>query len=130
MADDLEIGDARVEFMAGYILKTLKIKGDKWTKMYGIEENKITILEYLEKNENSLLVFLLSSSGALAVSYNYPSVIKTKACYFAKKQKESISKDMNLKEALIYGDLSYSPLEQLSALLDEVINRENLFKNE
>ncbi|MFN9945030.1 MAG: hypothetical protein ACK56I_36735, partial [bacterium] len=61
---------------------------------------------------------------------NYPSVIKTKACYFAKKQKESISKDMNLKEALIYGDLSYSPLEQLSALLDEVINRENLFKNE
>jgi hypothetical protein len=37
---------------------------------------------------------------------------------------------MNLKEALIYGDLSYSPLEQLSALLDEVINRENLFKNE
>lgn len=121
MADDLEIGDSRVEFMAGYLLKTLKIKPDKWVKMYGIEDNKTMIMEYLEKNEQSLLVFLLNTSGALIVSYSYPVQIKTKACYFAKKSKESIGKDQNIKEVLLYGDLSYSPLEQLSALLDEVI---------
>ena len=78
-------------------------------------------------DEQTLLVFLLNTSGALTVSYNYPNVIKSKACYFAKKHKESISKDMNLKESLIYGDLSYSPLEQLSALLDEVISLEKIF---
>lgn len=126
MADDLEIGDTRVEFMAVYILKTLKLKPDKWMKMYAIEDNKIMIIEYLEKNEQNLLVFAVTSSGALTVSYSYPVQFKTKACYFAKKNKETIGKDTILKEALIYGDLSYSPLDQLSAILDEVKKKFNL----
>ena len=57
MADDLEIGDSRVEFMAGYLLKTLKIKPDKWVKMYGIEDNKTMIMEYLEKMNKVCLFF-------------------------------------------------------------------------
>jgi dynein heavy chain len=121
MAEDLEIGDSRVEFMAVYLLKTLKIKGDRWTKMYAIEDNKVIIHEFVEKNEQNLLVFILSSSGALSVQYEYPNIVKGKLCYFAKKNKEAIGKDLNIKEALIYGDLSYSPLEQMSAILDEVI---------
>ncbi|CAF0714705.1 unnamed protein product [Brachionus calyciflorus] len=121
MADDLEIQDARVEFLAIYLLKTLKIKGDKWTKMYAIEDNKIMIHEFLDKNEQTLLVFILNSSGTLTVSYSYPNTLKNKACYFAKKNRDPISKDVNIKDALIYGDLSYSPLDQLSAILDELL---------
>ena len=120
MAEDLELSDSRVEFIAVYLLKTLKLKNDKWTKMYSVEDNKITIQEFLDKNEQSLLVFTLNSSSALMVGYSYPTQIKTKACYFAKKNKESVGKDLNIKDALIYGDLSYSPLEQLAAILDEV----------
>ncbi len=125
MADDLDIGDSRVEFMAAFILKTLKIKADKWQKMYGIEDNKIIILEYLEKSDQILLVFILTPAGGLIVTHQYPQQLKGKACYFAKKNKENIPKDSNLKEVLIYGDLSYSPLDQLSAILDEVMK--NLF---
>ena len=121
MADDLEIGDSRIEFVAFYLLKTLKLKNDKWAKMYGIDDNKLMIVEFFEKAEHSLLVFLLNSSGALTVSNQYPTQLKTKAIYFAKaKGKDAIGKDQNIKEALLYGDLSYSPLEQLSAILDEV----------
>ncbi len=120
MADDLEIGDSRIEFMAGYLLKTFKIKGDKWTKMYAVEDNKLAIIEFVEKPDQVLLVFVLNSSGALSVSYNYPTQFKSKAIYFAKRGKEAIPKDANIKEVLLYGDLSYSPLEQLSAILDEV----------
>ena len=120
MAEDLEIGDSRVEFMAGYLMKTLKLKNDKWHKMYGVEDNKILIQEFVEKADQQMLVFILNPSGALTVQYTYPTASKTKAVYFVKKNKEGLTKDLKLSDALIYGDLSYSPLDQLSAILDEV----------
>lgn len=120
MAEDLkEIGDSRIEFMASFVLKSFKIKLDKWMKMYVIEENKTMIFEFAEKNEQNLLVFYMSLSGAMIVAFEYPTQIKTKACYFAKKNKESLGKE-SLKDSLVYGDLSYSPVDQLSAMLDEV----------
>jgi dynein heavy chain len=120
MADDLELNDSRIEFMAVYLLKTLKLKSDKWTKMYAVEENKITIQEFLDKSDQNLIVFNLNAAGILAPAYAYPNQIKAKACYFAKRTKDPIGKDVNIKDALLYGDLSYSPLDQLSAILDEV----------
>jgi dynein heavy chain, axonemal len=129
MADELELNDQRVEFMAVYLLKTLKLKADKWTKMYGLEENKITIQDFLDKPENSLLVFSLNAAQSLVVGNLYPTQLKSKACFFSKKSKEPILKDVNIKDALVYGDLSYSPLDQLSAILDEVINNKFLHNN-
>jgi dynein heavy chain len=126
MADELEIGDSRIEFMALYLLKTLKLKNDKWMKMYAIEENKIVIQEFLDKPDLNILVFSLNAAQALIVSYSYPTQIKSKACYFAKKNKDAITKDASIKDVLIYGDLSYSPLDQLSAILDEVISQNQL----
>ena len=124
MSEDLkDIGDPRVEFMANYILKTLKIKSDKWNKMYVIDENKTMILEFVEKAEQNLLVFNMTPAGALTVSYEYPNQFKTKAIYFAKKNKENITKD-SMKDAVLYGDLSIAPVDQLSAILDEVIRYE------
>ena len=123
MSDDLkDIGDSRVEFMANYLLKTFKIKSEKWNKMYVIEENKTMILEFVEKAEQNLLVFNMSPAGALTVSYEYPNSFKSKAIYFAKKNKENITKDA-MKDAVIYGDLSVAPVDQLSAILDEVIRK-------
>lgn len=118
--DELELTDSRVEFMAVYILKTLKLKSDKWMKMYAIEDNKVLIQEFLDKNEQNLLVYILNPSGSLIVQYNYPNQIKAKAIYFSKKNKEAVPKDIPMKDAVVYGDLSYSPLDQLSAILDEV----------
>ena len=122
MADELEIGDSRIEFMAVYLLKTLKLKNDKWMKMYAIDENKQIINDFFEKTDISLIVFYLNISGALTVQYQYPTLIKSKVAYFVKKTKESISKETPIKDALAYGDLSTTPLDQLSAILDEVIH--------
>ena len=120
MSDDLEIGDSRIEFIALYVLKTLKLKSDKWTKFYAPDDNKLVMQEFVDKNEQNLLVFSLNAAQAIVATHAYPSTLKTKACYFAKKSKEAIAKDVNIKDALLYGDLSYSPLDQLSAILDEV----------
>jgi dynein heavy chain, axonemal len=121
MADDLDISDSRVKFMASYLIKTLKLKEEKWNRMYAIEENKIAIQDFLDKNEENIIVFLINSTQTLVYQFTYPNNVKSKACYFAKKAgKDALSKDINIKDALLYGDLSYAPIDQLSAILDEV----------
>ena len=40
--------------------------------------------------------------------------------YFIKKVKEPVPKEAPVKNYIIYGDVSYSPIDQLSAFIDEV----------
>jgi len=83
MAAELDIGDARVEFIADYVLKTLRIKGDKWTKMYVIEENKALCIDFFDKPDSPTLVIALNPAGGLAVSNEWPAQFKQKAVSFA-----------------------------------------------
>lgn len=119
-AAELELGDARVEFMADYVLKTLRLKGDKFTKMYNVEENKMMFMEFFEKADHMVMIIQAAGGGALNVSYDWPTNLRNKACYFVRKAKDLITKDANLRNVFYYGDLSYAPLEQLSAFVDEV----------
>ncbi|GFN78401.1 dynein heavy chain 9, axonemal, partial [Plakobranchus ocellatus] len=121
MASELEIGDSRVEFIADYVLKTLKIKPDKWTKMYSLDENKQMFMDFFEKPELNTLVVIATTAGGLVVQYEWPTNPKAKACYFVRRSRDGIQKDTVLRNALIYGDLSTSPLDQLSAFVDEVL---------
>jgi hypothetical protein len=79
LAADLEIGDARIEFVADYVLKTLRIKPDKWTKMYGIEENKQLCVEFFDKSDAQSLILAVNASGGLVVSNDWPTQFKQKA---------------------------------------------------
>ena len=98
----------------------MKLKQDKWAKLIGNEEYKQLVLDFFEKQEHNILVIMQNSSGQLQPSYEFPASTKSKSVYFMKKEKGmNIGKD-NYKTALSYGDLSYSPLEHLSALVDEV----------
>ena len=117
---DLELGDSRVEFMADYVIKTLKCKPDKWMKMYNVEETKLKFMDWFDKPEISSLIVLSNPGGALSAQHEMPSNTKQKAFYFVKKNREAITKDVPLRQAIFYGDLSSSPLEQLSAFVEEV----------
>ncbi|XP_064623162.1 dynein beta chain, ciliary-like [Lineus longissimus] len=121
VAAELELGDSRVEFMADYVLKTMKYKGDKWTKMYSLEENKLMFFDFFEKQELTNFVILSTPAGGLTVQFDWPTSLKSKGCYFIKKGKEPVTKDQPLRNTVLYGDLSYSPMEQLSAFVDEVL---------
>ncbi|RDD42081.1 Dynein beta chain, ciliary [Trichoplax sp. H2] len=120
MSNDNDNVDVRLEWISEYVLRTLKVKYEKWQKMYTIDENKNIIQQVLDKSDQMILVFYSNSAGALCVSLEFPSTLKQKAVYFIKKAREPIPKE-NFKAALNYGDLSNSPLEQLSALVDEVL---------
>ena len=116
----MEFNDVRFEFISEYTLKSMKLKADKWAKLQGNDEYRQTIIDFFEKPEYNIIVIYQNNAGQLQPTFDFPSAMKAKAVYFSKKEKGmNVGKD-NYKTALAYGDLSYSPLEQLSALVDEV----------
>ena len=111
--------DPRLQFIESYTLKTLKVKNDKWQKLLSQDEMKQLIVDWVEKNDEANLIMILQSNGIPQPFYEFPENLKSKSVYFVKKSKSSLSKE-KFRSEIIYGDLSNSPLEQLSALVDEV----------
>ncbi|XP_077869744.1 dynein beta chain, ciliary-like [Saccoglossus kowalevskii] len=112
--------DPRYDFISDYVLKSFKVKPDKWSKCIGVDENRLLMTEFFEKVDNTQLIFQSSAAGLIVPQLDWPTNLKQKAIYFVRKNKDAIQKD-NIKNVLVYGDISYSPLEQLSALVDEVL---------
>lgn len=116
----MEFNDVRFEFISDYVLKTMKLKADKWAKLQGNEEYRQLIIDFFEKTEHNTLVISLSGGSQLVPTHEFPASMKNKAVYFVKKEKGiNVGKD-NFKNSLSYGDLSASPLDQLSVLVEEV----------
>jgi len=67
-----------------------------------------------------LLVFSSSSVGSLSVADTWPTQPRAKTVYFARKNRDVIPKDAPVKQLLVYGDLSYALLDQLSAFVEQV----------
>lgn len=114
-------GDPRLDFFQDYVLRTFKVKPDKWSKLLGNEEARQALMEFCEKAEDQYLVIYLNSSSQLTPASAFPGSSKNKAVFFVKRNKGALTKD-NLRSLLMYGDLSYSPLEHLSALVENVSN--------
>ncbi|XP_043925657.1 dynein axonemal heavy chain 9 [Protopterus annectens] len=117
---EISTTDKRYEFLENYVLKTFKLKADRWQKCISTDEYQQILQSFLDKNEHSLLVVSLTSAGQLIPSFEFPSSSKNKAIFFSKKSKEPLSAD-SLKTNLIFGDISPSLLEQFAALVEEVI---------
>lgn len=114
--------DARLQFIESYTMKTLKIKNDKWQKLLSQDEQKQLIVDWVEKGDQLNLIMITQANGIPLPFYEFPDNLRAKSVYFVKKSKHSLSKD-GFRSQIIYGDLSNSPLEQLSALVDEVFNK-------
>uniref|UniRef100_F7AU91 AAA+ ATPase domain-containing protein n=1 Tax=Ciona intestinalis TaxID=7719 RepID=F7AU91_CIOIN len=112
--------DKRYQFLEDYVLKTLKLKADKWQKCIGVEENKIFIQEFFDKADNVFLIISSNAAGILTPSNNFLPAGKTKAVYFIKRGRETIGAD-TVQTQLLFGDLSYAPLDQMSSLVDDVL---------
>lgn len=65
MVEELDIADLRIHFLADYLIKSLRLRSDKWTKMVQIEEQNHLILEFCEKPQPTLLVFHVNPAGSL-----------------------------------------------------------------
>nr|XP_006635186.1 PREDICTED: dynein heavy chain 9, axonemal isoform X1 [Lepisosteus oculatus] len=112
--------DKRYDFLEEYVLKTLKLKADRWQKCVGTEEYKQIIREFLDRTDQTVLVVSLNAAGQLIPTTEFPASTKNKAVYFVKRSKDLLTPE-SIKNSLLYGDLSYSPLDQFSALVEEVV---------
>uniref|UniRef100_A0A4W6G4Y5 Dynein axonemal heavy chain 17 n=1 Tax=Lates calcarifer TaxID=8187 RepID=A0A4W6G4Y5_LATCA len=99
---------------------TLKLKQDKWQKCVSSEENRQVLHEFLDKPEPRTLVVSVTAAGLLQAAAAFTAGSKNKAVYFVKQSKAALSAD-SMRENLVYGDLSYAPLDQFSALVEEVV---------
>ena len=117
---DLEINDPRVEFLAYYILKTFKLKPDRWTRMYSNDDNRVIIFDFFVRSDHPFIVFSVNNQNQLIVSYTYPTQMKFKSCFFAKKHKFKINKEDNFRNEFLFGDLAHMPVNMLSTLLEDV----------
>ncbi|XP_027968229.1 dynein heavy chain 17, axonemal [Eumetopias jubatus] len=112
--------DVRLEYLEGVASLILKFKPDKWSKLIGAEENMALFTEFFEKPEVLVLVLTLSPAGMIIPCLGFPASLKSKGVYFIKKGRENISKG-TYKDRLIYGDISPAPVEQLIAVVEEVL---------
>uniref|UniRef100_A0A8C4L5T0 Dynein axonemal heavy chain 17 n=1 Tax=Equus asinus asinus TaxID=83772 RepID=A0A8C4L5T0_EQUAS len=112
--------DVRLEYLEGIASLILKFKPDKWSRMIGMEENVALFTEFFEKPEVLVLVMTLHPSGMILPCLGFPASLKSKGVYFIKKKPENISKS-DYKDRFIYGDISPAPVDQLIAIVEEVL---------
>uniref|UniRef100_A0A673VKH9 Dynein axonemal heavy chain 17 n=1 Tax=Suricata suricatta TaxID=37032 RepID=A0A673VKH9_SURSU len=112
--------DVRLEYLEAVAALFLKFKPDKWGKMMGAEENLALFTEFLEKPDVLVLVLTLTPAGLITPCLGFPAALKSKGLYFIKKSEGPLSKH-TYKSQLLYGDISPTPVEQLIAVVEEVL---------
>ncbi|XP_008276610.1 dynein axonemal heavy chain 9 [Stegastes partitus] len=120
MEDSPAAEDPRLDFIAGYVLGTLKLKQDKWQKCVSSEDNRQLLQEFVDNPDQRLLVVSVTAAGQLQPAASFAANPKHKAVYFLKPSGATLSPE-TMKEKLVFGDLSYAPLDQFSALVEEVV---------
>uniref|UniRef100_A0A668AEI7 Dynein axonemal heavy chain 17 n=1 Tax=Myripristis murdjan TaxID=586833 RepID=A0A668AEI7_9TELE len=118
--DDSPAADKRLDYIADCVLSTLKLKQERWQKCISVEENKQLIQDFLEKPDHRTLVVSLNAAGLLQPAASVTANSKNKAVYFIKQSRAALTPD-SMKSNLVHGDLSYAPLDQFSALVEEVM---------
>lgn len=112
--------DQRLDFLGDYVLRTLKLKRDKWQKCVSAEDNRRLLQDFLDGAERGTLVVSVTAAGLLQPAAGFQGAgCRSKAVYFVKRNKEALS-PQSVRDSLVCGDLSCTPLEQFSALVEEV----------
>nr|XP_026486610.1 dynein beta chain, ciliary [Vanessa tameamea] len=111
--------DPRFDFIGSYVVKSLKLKPEKWLRVLSIEEHRSTLKEFLDKPYPILLVIVLTHSAQLVPLISFPCYLKNKAVYFVKKRPDVVPKE-RCAEMVIFGDLAPRLIDELAALVDEV----------
>ncbi|XP_031327312.1 dynein beta chain, ciliary-like [Photinus pyralis] len=100
-------------------MKTLKMKMEKWNKMWSTDEYARIILNFFNNPNVPRLIMITSAAGQLMPVTEFPNNLKTKSSYFIRKKKEVVTRD-NIREVLLIGDMSPKPVEEIAVLVEEV----------
>ncbi|XP_068610643.1 dynein axonemal heavy chain 9 [Brachionichthys hirsutus] len=112
--------DRRLDFIADYVLRTLKLKRDKWQKCVSSEDNRQLLQGFLDSVAQRTLVVSVDAAGLLQPAGAFTDASRHKVVYFVKRSNAVLRPDC-MKDNLVCGDLSYAPLDQFSAVVEEVV---------
>uniref|UniRef100_A0A8B9HTP5 Dynein, axonemal, heavy chain 9 n=1 Tax=Astyanax mexicanus TaxID=7994 RepID=A0A8B9HTP5_ASTMX len=118
--EESSAGDQRLHFLQERVLKTLRLKPDRWQKCLAVEEQKQVIQDFLDKSDHTTLVISLTAAGQLIPAVDFAVSQKNKAVYFIKRGQTSLTPD-SVKTNVYFGTMCGPPLEQLPAFVEEVV---------
>ncbi|XP_053720928.1 dynein heavy chain 9, axonemal [Synchiropus splendidus] len=116
---EVVIQDKRLDYLGEFVQRALKVKQDKWQKCLVNEEQRMVLMEFLDKPEPMTLVVSLTQAGLLEPATELSTA--GKGVYFMKKTRAALAPD-TYKNQLIFGDLSDSPLEQFCTVFLEAVD--------
>uniref|UniRef100_A0A671VQ30 Dynein axonemal heavy chain 17 n=1 Tax=Sparus aurata TaxID=8175 RepID=A0A671VQ30_SPAAU len=96
--------DRRLDFIADYVLRTLKVKQDKWQKCVSSEDNRQVLQEFLDRAERRTLVVSVTAAGLLQPAAAFTAAGRHKAVYFVKRTGAALS-PQSMKEGLVVAPL-------------------------
>ncbi|XP_070509872.1 dynein beta chain, ciliary-like [Chironomus tepperi] len=83
-------------------------------------DDRNIVFDWLNDPKRERMCFTIAPSGNLMPFVNFPGNSKSKICYFVRKGPVVLTPE-NMRESLIYGDTSPSPINDLSAILDDIV---------
>ncbi|XP_015735401.1 dynein heavy chain 17, axonemal [Coturnix japonica] len=112
--------DERFKFLESFAMHLLQLRPDKWNKFESNDEAMAALDEFFKQPDMLQLVLTLNPAGQLQASNCFPSAIKAKGSYLVRGKQEGITQE-NLRAALLVGDISPSPVEQLITVVEEIV---------
>ncbi|KAK7067110.1 Dynein heavy chain 9, axonemal [Halocaridina rubra] len=109
------------DVLGEYSNKTLRLKAERWTKAVQNEDTRTAILNFLDADAEQVVVGQ-NTSNQLVASSEVPAGLRTKGVYFLKTSDIPLNREedtSNVREHVIFGDISPQPLDQLSTLIEE-----------
>ena len=109
--------DLRAEFVVECICGSFRANSSKIIK----EEFKLELLKFFERREyNIIVITLVPGAPAPTIEFEWPQKYKSKGIYFMKLEENSIVPKEEFKSYIKYGEISVSPLGQLSNCTESV----------
>ncbi|XP_024875279.1 dynein beta chain, ciliary [Temnothorax curvispinosus] len=115
--------DFRLEYIGGFVQKSLKLKPEKWGRLLLTEDYRNVVLDFLDKPLPVALFVVLTPNAQLVASSSFPIPCqRTKGVYAIKIKEAPLPRDKEGCSAmLIVGDLSHRIVDQLATLVDNIV---------
>ncbi|XP_033840356.1 dynein heavy chain 9, axonemal isoform X2 [Periophthalmus magnuspinnatus] len=118
--DDTPTEDRRLLFLQEHVLRALILKPESWSKCVSGEETRQLVQDFVDKSEPKTLVVTVTAAGALQPANSIMSSSKNKVVYFVKRNQTALRAE-SMKDSMLYGELSYAPLQHFCGLVEEVV---------
>ncbi|NXP52612.1 DYH17 protein, partial [Heliornis fulica] len=115
------VPDERHGFLESFATLLLRVRPDKWGTFVGSKEAAAMLDQFFRQQDVLELVLQLNAARQVLPTAAFPPALSRKGLYFVKRKKENITQK-NCRSGLLVGDISPSPVEQLSTVMQEVVS--------